>query len=56
MEDILKSKEQVEEINIIGNAMKGVDDKAKALIQANLNGVITGLRMGIELTGDSHGV
>lgn len=55
--ETLKNREQIEELNIIGSAIQGVDSNAKTLIQANINGLITGFRMGLEHKGDNnHGV
>jgi hypothetical protein len=56
MEDVLKMKETAEEINIIGDSLHGLDDKSKALIQANINGLITGFRMGLECQEEQDGV
>ena len=56
MEDA-KTKDKIECINDMGKYFNEVDPDARRILKANMDGLITGFRMGLEHKGENnHGV
>ena len=55
--DDLKMKDKISGINDMGKLFNEVDEDARRVLKANIDGLLTGFRMGIEYKGDkNHGV